>query len=851
MLKKGLRIIVAVQIFFVAVAFAATKDAALPKNDSPQQFFACESKVLSVPSIKFDELTGANVATALGWVRDKKIQDFCGGYYIEPEIVLATPHPLPIKEAPVSVSAKRPSFFSQYGTSILQGDVTITQPGREVTADRVTLVRDAKTGQLSSSVLLGHVNLREYGKIIVAQSGSLNFANKIYRLENAVYRMLTPYADGFISAWGRAKEVLSDKPGVLKLTKATYTTCPPDNTTWYVKSNYLVLDKNIGRGSATNTFIYVKNMPVFYTPYFSFPIDKTRKSGFLYPSFNYSKNSGLLVTLPYYFNLAPNYDFTFTPEAISKRGVMANGLFRYLTPQNSGNLSFAFIPHDRVFSQFQESAPLGNPPSHSLTDLENATDARGFVSFQDKTIFNDHWSSSLDVNRISDDYYLQDFGSIPEVINNDQLLSQADLNYASEHWRFLGRVQDFQTLHPLGLVQVPDQYRRLPQLDLIADYPSRGNGLAYKFESEFVNFQHRRDYYTDIPVVQGGRLNVMPGISLPWSNGGIYLTPQAQFAVTNYTLRDQTSNVGASVTRLLPLLSVDSGMFFNRDINLFHATYTQTLEPRLFYLFVPYENQNKIQIFDTTLPALDYNQMFRVNRFSGYDRIGDANQVTLALTSRLLDNYGQEKINLGIGQIFLLQKHRVCINNDCSSDPLSHEWISPVVGKLQYNVTSQWNATANIAWDPSYHQLDTGVLNLQYLKDQTHIANVWYNFVRNGDSTTPQTGIYNLNRFGVSLSWSIWHNWNILGDWDYNIAASHSQNYFYGIEYETCCWAIRVVQSQVFANVNSNGKNTYNSTLYLQILLKGLGNFGLSDAGGLLTSQIPNYRDKFASGFRL
>jgi LPS-assembly protein len=300
---------------------------------------------------------------------------------------------------------------------------------------------------------------------------------------------------------------------------------------------------------------------------------------------------------------------------------------------------------------------------------------------------------------------------------------------------------------------------------------------------------------------------------------------------------------------------VDSGLIFNRDFNFLHNAYTQTLEPRVFYLFVPNVKQDNIQIFDTTLPALDFNQLFRTNRFSGYDRIGDANQVTLALTSRLLDDFGQEKLNLGLGQILLLQKHRVSIANEV--DPLMSEQVSPLVGQIQYFMNAQWSSGANIAWDPNYHQFETANMNLQYNYDAKSIASLWYNFTRDGDaalkpaSSSVPVGSSNLNRFGVALSWPLFENWHILGSLDYNISHTHAQNYFYGIEYDNCCWAIRVVQSKVFASVNPSGNNTYNSTFYLQILLKGLGNLGTSNAGGLLARQIPGYQDKFAAGYKI
>lgn len=837
MARNVLRIITLISIFIAQSALSISS--------------ICTSVTGDIPKIYFNELTDTNIAKALGWVRDKNVQDLCQGYYLEPDIITKNPHPKNFKELPVNVKASNPAFFSQYGQSVLQGNVTITQTGREVTADKVTMFRDNKTGKLSSSTLVGNVHLREYGKLLVAQEGYLDFSNKIYKLNNVIYRLLTPSPTGFVNAWGKAKQILNDAPNILKLEEATYSSCPPDNNTWQLASKYLVLDKNSGRGTAKNTVLYVKKVPVFYAPYFTFPIDKRRKSGFLFPSYAYSNDSGISLSIPYYFNLAPNYDFTLTPGVITKRGILTQGDFRYLTQKNSGTLDLAYIPYDKAFNSFKDEALYSNPPSHSLSQLEGSSNWRGYVGFKDSTNFNPHWTSSIDINRVSDDYYLQDFGGIPSVIDNDQLLNEGDLNYANENWLFHARLQDFQTLHPLTTTPIQDQYRRLPQLDLTGDYPNNNSPFDYRLESQFVNFDHHNDFYTGQPVVSGRRLHIVPGIKFPYEKSGSYFIPNIQLDTTNYAMRNQTSDIGQSTTRVLPLFSLDSGMTFSRNMEFFHNSYMQTLEPRLFYIYVPYKNQNDIQNFDTTLPGLDFSQLFRVNRFSSYDRIGDANQFTLALTSRLLDYNGDEKLNFGIGEIVLLHKHRVFLPN--YPDPLGSELLSPLVGQLQYYITRQINTSANIAWDPNFHQFDTANLNLQYNSGENHIVNLWYNFTREGDPVITLSNVdkLDLNRIGISLSWQIVQKWNLLGDFSYNISHKHTLDYFYGVEYESCCFAIRFVQSNTFINVDANGNNTYKPAFYLQVLLKGLGNFGVSDAGSLLTSQIPGFQDKFASGFRL
>lgn len=810
---------------------------------------------------KFDTLTYPNVAKFLGWVDDSSQPDnLCHGYYLEPDIITKYPSPPPFDTAPTKVTATKPALFSQYGKSTLTGDVTITQPGRQVTSDIATFYRETSTGKISSGTLLGDVHLREYGKIIVANKGFWDACTRSFTLNNGIYRMITPSPTGSVNAWGRAHKMVRDALGVLKFNKATYTTCAPNTNTWRVWGNKITLNKNTGRGSVTNALVFFHNVPVFYVPYFSFPIDKKRKSGFLYPSMGFSSSTGFDFSLPYYLNLAPNYDALLTPRFMGKRGILGEGLFRYLTPSSHGYFDARYIPHDSKFVTFQKDSLNEYSPSYSLSRLENANDDRGFISYQNETIFNEHWSSDININYVSDDYFFQDFGG-SLATDEDQLFNQADIKYSGEHWSFSALAQAFQTLHPIN--QSPtsiDQYRRLPQINFNGDLPDYAYGLNYQLQGEFVNFDydHKYDTGTGLLKAVGSRIHLDPAVSLPLNWAGSYITPRLQLNSTMYSLHNNEISDGKQkndIQRVLPVFSIDSGMTFIRNINFFGNGYMQTLEPRVFYLFVPNHNQNDIPIFDSSLSAFSFDQLFATNRFSGQDLVGDANQISVGVTTRFLDAYSaEEKFRASIGQMYLFHRHAVCIKDsstgiaNCDSDPMTKHNVSPVVGDMQYDLTKYWSANANAAWDPSEHGLNNGAISIKYHNGVNRIASLGYNFVKHGDPVNgTSSSSDDLNRINLSFAWPITEHWNAVGDWNYNISHGHPQEYFYGLEYQSCCWAVRVVQSQNFIGTDANNHNTFQHAVYLQFLLKGLGSAGSGDAGSTLASQIPEYQDNFGT----
>jgi LPS-assembly protein len=807
--------------------------------------------------------SNASVADILGWVPMTNLCNECGGYFSEPRFIHDTPNPPDISSAPMNITATGPSVLSESATSSLEGNVTITQPGRQVNADKISMSRDPETGEVNRIDLEGNVRVQESGKLLVGDHSQLDVTNKVVSVDNAVYHIARPATTGPTDAWGTAKQATRNSQKMTTLRDATYTTCAPTDPSWHLQSKNIDLNQQTGRGTAKNTWIYAGKVPVFYLPYFNFPIDKSRYSGFLYPGFGYSSSSGSLLTIPYYFNLAPNYDDTLTLSGMSKRGVLFNNLFRYLTPANQGTLELSFLPNDNAFSDFKNTAAAQYPANSTntpyLNELNNDSSNRAFIAFKDNTRFNPHWSSSLDLNYVTDDYYFQDISTGAQAIGTDQLLNQGDVNYQSEHWQFLARVQAYQTLHRINQSYVMDQYQRLPQLDLSANYPEQAHGLDYTFNSELVNFQHANDFVTSQAYPTGTRFHLNPQVSQPHVTDQGFFTPSLAFDITQYNVNNNgtvnssvspavitpNSDPTLSLMRALPIFNIDSGLYFERQLQLGHG-YTQTLEPRLFYLFVPQNNQNNIPVFDTTLPPFDVNQLFRTNRFIGYDRVGDANQLSMGLTSRMLDGFtGEDKLDASIGGIYYFHRRTVCLNADCSDDPNVNYHTSPIATQLFYHLNSKVGVIGNAAWNPNTSQMDNDSVGIQYSPDVRRTLNLSYGYVRNGDplTTDPTDTSNSLHRVGVGASWPLTMHWSALANWNYNISHNHPQMYLYGLEYDACCWAVRLVASNTLQSEDSSGNTTFNKAYYVQFLLKGLGVVGNSDASDLLKTAIPGYYD--------
>lgn len=819
----------------------------------------------------------ASPAQSLGWV--EKADTFCGGYYTESLLLPSETRDL---HAPVHITGDD-TLFSQHGTTTIQGNVLFSRQDERMRADKASLYREPTDIQHFSLLeLTGHVSLREPNTMVVAERATYQFQSKEKILSKVMYRLLMQghrpvgrhylvqqkevnEPGGALTAWGSATRISQTGQGVMALKEATYSTCPPTKPVWLLKAEEITLDRESGRGSANHVTVRVKDVPVFYLPYLNFPIDARRKTGFLWPSIGTQNGSPYLST-PVYWNIAPNYDMLVTPTLFSHRGFMFADQFRYLHQQGRGDVNVTLLPDDRYFGHFQEDNSLINPSDPSTIQaskirLANASTFRQAFVLHDDSRYNANWSSHVNISHTSDDYFLRDFGSTLHDVTQNQLLQEAELAYQSQHWRFIGRIQAYQTLHPFNETVTLNQYRRFPQLILNASYPDQWGGLEYFMGSEITNFDIRKTPGANTVPPVGQRGNLQPGLSLPLISSYGFITPRIQVALSQYTLHQTSETITPTpntISRALPIIDIASGAVLERDFSVASHAFKQTLEPQIYYTYIPYRKQFDIPLFDTTVNTPTYDQLFNYNRFSGLDRIGDANQLGVGVSSRLIDHdSGLEKVKVGIGDIIYFANRRVtlCQNKAiCNDYPEAHanlQRFSPISGTLDYHIIPSWNINSNVAWDPVSKQIENSSISFHYQRDANRIVNLGLNYVNNSALATindvpvglipgnePPITSASLKVTDASVLWPVTTRIAGLGRISHDWASGHLQNVLYGIQYDTCCVTVRLVGNRAFLGINPyrNNRPQYNNEFYIQLSLKGLGNVGNGNPQSLLTN---------------
>lgn len=833
-----------------------------------KKFFLCLVLFILVTPLvaaPFNNMDQHRIAQALAWVKNENT--YCGGYFQD------QPISAPAEKGAIEILS-HPTIFSQHGTSILN-NLQLTREGQQIRADKAYLYRKEDTGKFDYLELQNNVHLRDAKSFIIASSGTYQFDTQAKFLKEVLYRTNLSLKNNPTSAptiqkgligWGSAQTFKENQPLIYDFKEGSFSTCPPINPAWQIKTKHLKLDKNIGRGYATQARLYIKNTPVLYIPYINFPLDSRRKTGFLWPTYGAASKTGPAVYTPFYWNMAPNYDNTTTLGLLAKRGVELVNSFRYLSEVNKGTLDFTFLPKDREFEKFKKDQlekygqTTQQPLAAELTRLQNSSITRKALSWRNDARYNEHWSSHIDFNYAGDDYLLKDLGASPGDLTINQLLQEAEVNYQSQYWYMTTRLQTYQTLHPLDEPLVENQYRKLPQIVLNGYYPG-AYGLDYFIENELTHFELLKTPGLQLQKPIANRFHMQPGISWPYFSSALYVNPRIQFALTKYLLyQNQPTGIPGDVTRAIPIFDIVSRANLMRDVNLFKIKYQQTLEPQIYYTYIPYRKQSAIPIFDTTVNTLTYDQIFNYNRFSGLDRIGDANQVGIGVSTRFIDDEtGFEKMRLGLGELFYFSRRKVTLCNDksCNDNPESHQnqqRLSPLSGILEYHVNPHWSLAVNTIWNPISKQVDNNTLGLHYKPDETHILNADFSFARKGDvySGIPIRGAENnLKITDFSFAWPlpIIKEMSIVGRWSQNWSQQHLQNLLYGLQYDTCCWAVQFVGGHAYTGINPNDNNKpeYNSQYYLQFSLKGLGNIGTGNPTHLLKS-IGSYTSQFGRG---
>ncbi|MDH5357061.1 MAG: LPS assembly protein LptD [Gammaproteobacteria bacterium] len=692
----------------------------------------------------------------------------------------------------VDVKADNAQLVDQ-GTSVFTGNVVVTRGGQELNAGRATY------NQVSGNVTAqGDVRIRDNGIILKSDQAEWSLSDDEGSLIDAEYRLRESHARGEASHVHRQGQVRTD------LKNATYTTCAQGDNAWLLNASRVKLDHEKSVGSARDVVLRLGKVPVFYTPYISFPLNDERKSGFLTPSIGSTDETGFDVRTPYYWNIAPDKDATLTPRYMSDRGLMLNGEYRYLSERGEGKVDAGFLASDNLKNDGDITNPFYN-------------EDRKHFSFQHRSGFLSRWNSNVDYNYVSDGAYLQDFGSTLSLTSTTHLNRLLNVGYNGDNWNFSGRLQGYQTL-----TDVSKPYQRLPQLLLRGSLPDQAMGLSYGLTAEYVDFDHN-------DRIAGHRIDIEPSVSLPWASAATFITPRIALRHTRYDLNDNvTTAIDKKPTRTVPVASIDSGLFLERDMTLFGGSYIQTLEPRAFYLYIPERNQADIPVFDTSLRTFSMGQLFAYNRFSGSDRVGDTNQLSLALTSRIIDQQtGRENLRVSLGQIQYFHDRKVSITNtvETQSD-------SDMVAEIAASISNEWTARGEIQWNPHGDTSNMSAMQVAYRGENGRLLNVSHRYRRDQENT--ENG---LEQIDVSARVPFNRQWSLVGRWYKSLKDNRTLEGLAGIEYDSCCWATRLV---VRDYVNDALDDDRNLAIFFQIELKGLGNFG-QKAETLLERSILGY----------
>ncbi len=598
-------------------------------------------------------------------------------------------------------------------------------------------------------------------------------------------------------ARGDAKTILFEGQDKKRLKDARYTTCEVGVDDWYIKTKELELNNFTESGVAKNAYIEIKGVPVLYTPWIGFSYSNQRKSGLLSPTYGTTSKNGLEISVPFYWNISPDMDATLTTRTLSKRGIQLQGEFRYLEEKFSGIDSLEYLPSDNQSGENRYYASLKH--QHNLGS---------------------GWSAGYSLEKVSDDQYFSDLSTRIVTTSRINLPQQFNIDYANETWRFNGVAQKFQTLDNLSY-----PYERLPQMTLTGSkYFGDVNANLY---TQLVAF----DSNINDPVVKptGSRLTLYPSISLPMNQSYGYITPKIGIHHTSYNLNNNPNNPG-SQQRTLPIASLDGGLFFDRDFKISNRAYTQTIEPRLFYAYIPNTKQTDIPIFDSSTSDLNFSTLFRENQYTGNDRINNANQLSLALTTRLIESdTGIQRLSASVGQRYYFADQKVTLNN---TEIVRENNTSDIVVGLTTYLKTNWNVNAFWQYNTTDSTSTRTTLASRFSPEPGKALNLSYTYRQNTSSTNESNGI---NQFDFSGQWPLGQGWYGIGRANYSIEDKHIIETLAGVEYNAGCWQTRTVIQRV-----STATANASYALFFQIELGGLASIG-TDPLDVIKRSIPGY----------
>jgi LPS-assembly protein len=664
------------------------------------------------------------------------------------------------------------------GDAVLQGNVTVRTGQRLLMADRAQINATERSVQLQGRMeyLDPQLHVRgDSGSFV--EGGGGNFKGAQFELIDRSVR-------------GAAESARVTNDGTMHLKGVRYTACPPGVEDWELGAGEISIDQKNQIGTGRDVKVEFLGMPVFYTPWITFPVGDQPKSGLLFPQIGGSSKNGTLIAVPYYWHLAPNYDATLMTRWYSSRGFRVDPEFRYLSDRSRSQLNAEYLFHD-----------------------EDRGEARSLVEWRHVTRFAPRTRLLVDAANVSDQDYFEDFGVGFEGTSVTFLDRYVDLRHDVSAWSFDARAQGYQVIDR----ELPEEdapYQIVPQLTALGSWSDLPGGFGAKMYAEATNFAR------DVGV-QGARLDAEPSLEWRVDRGGAFVAAGAGYRYTQYALRDVADGADDSPSRALPIASLDTGLVLERESGS-RGQRLQTLEPRLLYLYVPFRDQDDLPVFDTGVPDLNLVQLFRDNRYVGPDRIGDANQVSVGVTTRLLDSTGgRQFLSATLGQAYYFETPQVRLPDEPARDRSS----SDVVAEIELAAYKNWNARFAYQWNPDQSQGERSETFIQYAPAPGKVLNAGYRFRRDL-----------LEQVDVSGAWPIGRDWRSFGRFVYSLQEDKTLDQFVGLEYSSCCWAVRLVTRRFVSSRTGDSETSFG----IELELKGLSSVGV-DNEAFLRDAIRGY----------
>lgn len=689
------------------------------------------------------------------------------------------------EQATIDIFANSSEMFDTELIS-LTGNIHLQRADQHLTTNHADF--NQASGVLN---LYGDVIYKDAGMALHSTSAQVNLQNNSSLLRDVSFILpASPLR-------GSAAVVYRDSPVFSRYKEVSYTACEPGNQDWILHASRMKINDETGRVTIKHGWLELKSIPVMYLPYGSFALDDRRLTGLLTPSFELSGRGGVDIRLPFYWNMASNYDLILAPRYMTERGFMLGTDFRYLWHRTLGKINLEIMPEDQLTKTL-----------------------RWGVSFQNSSRFTDNMHININANYVSDNAYFADLdGSLSLNNRNRYLKSNASIAYTLPWMTMSARIDNYQNIAP-GADDRRLPHRRLPQLKLnmfkaFSDLP-----LELKLDSEYVYFQ--RHFSDGMP--QGQRFNIKPSLSFPVVFPAGFITPKIALQHTQYWLDNQSSGEASSLHKTLPIISLDSGLFFERNFK----SLTHTIEPRLFYLYAPFVNQSEIPNFDTSRYSFNYTQLFKDNMFNGADKTQNANQITVALTTRLIKN-NRDRLKLTIGEIFYFADRKV----NLAGSQVQTEMLSNLMTELSSEITDELKFTSAMQWNFAENTVHRGNADLRYrsLENNT-LLNIGYRYRQPSQ-----------NQLVASAMIPIYDGWSVIGLYRYSILNKENLEYFVGVEKDNCCWRLRIIYRQFLlsSSVNNMRETRPQNSIFFQLELKGFTSLG-EKVGDFLLNNIAGYK---------